>query len=49
MTSSTAKRTLIARLREEAAVREGHLAALRERLAAAEHELDDLCARSATR
>jgi hypothetical protein len=42
MTSSTAKRTLIARLREEAAVREGDLAALRERLAAAEHELDDL-------
>ena len=33
---------LIARLREEAAVREGDLAALRERLAAAEHELDDL-------
>jgi serine phosphatase RsbU (regulator of sigma subunit) len=33
---------LIARLREEAAVREGDLAALRERLAAAEHELEDL-------
>jgi hypothetical protein len=48
MTSSTAK-TLIARLREEAAVREGDLAALRERLAAAEHELEDLCARSGTR
>jgi hypothetical protein len=32
----------IARLREEAAVREGDLAALRERLAAAEHELEDL-------
>jgi serine phosphatase RsbU (regulator of sigma subunit) len=33
---------LIARLREEAAVREGDLAALRERLAATEHELEDL-------
>jgi serine phosphatase RsbU (regulator of sigma subunit) len=33
---------LIARLREEAAVREGDLAALRERLAAAEHEVEDL-------
>ena len=33
---------LIARLREEAAVREGDLTALRERLAAAEHELEDL-------
>jgi sigma-B regulation protein RsbU (phosphoserine phosphatase) len=33
---------LIARLREEAAVREGDLAALLERLAAAEHELEDL-------
>jgi serine phosphatase RsbU (regulator of sigma subunit) len=33
---------LIARLREEAAVREGDLAALRERRAAAEHELEDL-------
>jgi serine phosphatase RsbU (regulator of sigma subunit) len=33
---------LIARLREEAALREGDLAALRERLAAAEHELEDL-------
>jgi serine phosphatase RsbU (regulator of sigma subunit) len=33
---------LIACLREEAAVREGDLAALRERLAAAEHELEDL-------
>ena len=33
---------LIARLREEAAVREGDLALLRERLAAAEHELEDL-------
>jgi chromosome segregation ATPase len=33
---------LIARLREEAAVREGDLAAVRERLAAAEHELEDL-------
>ena len=32
---------LIARLRE-AAVREGDLAALRERLAAAEHQLEDL-------
>ena len=33
---------LIARLREEAEVREGDLAALRERLAATEHELEDL-------
>jgi serine phosphatase RsbU (regulator of sigma subunit) len=33
---------LIARLREEAAVREGDLTALRERLAATEHELQDL-------
>jgi sigma-B regulation protein RsbU (phosphoserine phosphatase) len=33
---------LIARLREEAAVREEDLTALRERLAAAEHELEDL-------
>jgi sigma-B regulation protein RsbU (phosphoserine phosphatase) len=33
---------LIARLREEAAVREEDLIALRERLAAAEHELEDL-------
>lgn len=33
---------LIVRLREEAALREGDLAALRERLAAAEHELEDL-------
>jgi serine phosphatase RsbU (regulator of sigma subunit) len=33
---------LIARLREEAAVREADLAALREHLAAAEHELEDL-------
>jgi hypothetical protein len=33
---------LIARRRAEAAVREGDLAALRERLAAAEHELEDL-------
>jgi serine phosphatase RsbU (regulator of sigma subunit) len=33
---------LIGRLREEAAVREGDLAALRERLQAAEHELEDL-------
>ena len=34
--------SLIARLREEAAVREGDLAGLRERLEAAEHELEDL-------
>ena len=34
--------TLIARLREDAAVREADLAVLRERLAAAEHELEDL-------
>ncbi|HYM56363.1 MAG TPA: SpoIIE family protein phosphatase [Solirubrobacteraceae bacterium] len=34
--------TLNARLREEAAVREGDLAVLRERLEAAEHELEDL-------
>lgn len=34
--------TLIARLREDAAVRDGDLAALREHLAAAEHELEDL-------
>jgi sigma-B regulation protein RsbU (phosphoserine phosphatase) len=34
--------TLIARLREEAAVRDGDLVALRERLAATEHELEDL-------
>jgi len=34
--------SLIARLHEEAAVREGHLAGLRERLEAAEHELEDL-------
>lgn len=34
--------TLIARLRDEAAVREEDLATLRERLEAAEHELDDL-------
>ncbi|HMJ33488.1 MAG TPA: SpoIIE family protein phosphatase [Baekduia sp.] len=34
--------TLIARLREEAAVREGDLGALRGRLEAAEHELEDL-------
>ena len=34
--------TLIARLREEAAVREGDLAVLRERLEADEHELEDL-------
>jgi serine phosphatase RsbU (regulator of sigma subunit) len=33
---------LIARLREEAAVRDADLAALRERLAATEHELEDL-------
>jgi serine phosphatase RsbU (regulator of sigma subunit) len=33
---------LIARLRGEAAVREGDLTALRERLTAAEHELEDL-------
>jgi serine phosphatase RsbU (regulator of sigma subunit) len=33
---------LIERLRDEAAVREGDLAALRERLQAAEHELEDL-------
>jgi serine phosphatase RsbU (regulator of sigma subunit) len=33
---------LIARLRDEAAVREGDLDALRERLQAAEHELEDL-------
>ncbi|WP_028065093.1 PP2C family protein-serine/threonine phosphatase [Solirubrobacter soli] len=33
---------LIARLREDAAVREGDLAVLRKRLAAAEHELEDL-------
>ena len=34
--------TLIVRLREEAAVHEGDLTALRERLEAAEHELEDL-------
>ena len=34
--------TLIARLREDAAVREADLAGLRERLEAAEHELEDL-------
>jgi serine phosphatase RsbU (regulator of sigma subunit) len=34
--------TLIARLREDAAVRDADLAELRERLAAAEHELEDL-------
>lgn len=34
--------SLIARLRREAAVRDGDLAALRARLEAAEHELDDL-------
>ena len=34
--------TLIARLRDEAAVRDGDLAVLRERLDAAEHELEDL-------
>jgi serine phosphatase RsbU (regulator of sigma subunit) len=34
--------TLIARLREEVAVRDGDLAALHERLEVAEHELDDL-------
>jgi serine phosphatase RsbU (regulator of sigma subunit) len=34
--------TLIARLRREAAVREGDVAVLRERLEAAEHELEDL-------
>jgi serine phosphatase RsbU (regulator of sigma subunit) len=34
--------TLIARLREEAAVRDGDLAGLLERLEAAEHELEDL-------
>ena len=34
--------TLIARLREEALVRDGDLAVLRERLGAAEHELEDL-------
>jgi serine phosphatase RsbU (regulator of sigma subunit) len=34
--------TLIARLREEAAVREGDLAVLRDGLEAAEHELEDL-------
>ena len=34
--------TLIARLRDEAAVREADLAVLRERLEAAEHELEDL-------
>ena len=34
--------TLIARLREEAAVRDEELVALRERLEAAEHELEDL-------
>jgi serine phosphatase RsbU (regulator of sigma subunit) len=36
------KESLIARLRREAEVRDGDLAALRERLEAAEHELDDL-------
>jgi serine phosphatase RsbU (regulator of sigma subunit) len=34
--------TLIARLRDEAAVREADLALLRERLETAEHELEDL-------
>ena len=34
--------TLIARLRDEAAVRDGDLATLRERLGVAEHELEDL-------
>ena len=34
--------TLIARLREDVAARDGDLAALRERLDVAEHELDDL-------
>jgi hypothetical protein len=34
--------TLIARLRREAAVRDEELATLRERLDAAEHELEDL-------
>jgi serine phosphatase RsbU (regulator of sigma subunit) len=34
--------TLIARLQREAALREGDLAVLRERLGAAEHELEDL-------
>ena len=34
--------SVIARLRKEAAVREGDLAVLRERLEAAEHELEDL-------
>lgn len=36
------QQTLIARLREEAAVREGDLAALATRLETAEHELEDL-------
>jgi serine phosphatase RsbU (regulator of sigma subunit) len=36
------RETLIARLREEAAMREGDLGVLRERLEAAEHELEDL-------
>ena len=36
------QQTLNTRLREEAAVREGDLAVLRERLEAAEHELEDL-------
>ena len=40
---------LIARLRDEAAVREGDLDALRERLQAAEHELEDLRAPSSRR
>ncbi len=36
------QKALISRLREEAAVRDGDLAALRERLEVAEHELEDL-------
>ena len=39
---STVNAELISRLREEAAVRDEDLALLRDRLAAAEHELADL-------
>jgi serine phosphatase RsbU (regulator of sigma subunit) len=41
-TGDTGERELITRLRREAEVRDEELAALRERLAAAEHELEDL-------
>ena len=42
MSHESDQETLIARLREQAELREDELALLRERLGAAEHELEDL-------